>query len=159
MKTTIEIEDGLFEKAQALARVEKTSVNALIEQGLRFVLDERAKHNLPPLPTVGGDGLTDEYKEKSWQEILDESYRGRGMWQLCREVEKSTKVPTYYFLMRYYSHPTEEFARRCPGCGGKWRTKAPEENRFRDWHFRCKRCRLVSNAGVEPNRRLARMAR
>jgi predicted nucleic acid-binding Zn ribbon protein len=86
----------------------------------------------------------------------DLSEEGR---QLCREVEKATKVPTYYFLMRYYSHPTEEFARRCPGCGGKWRTNVPEENRHRDWHFRCKRCRLVSNAGVEPNRRLARMAR
>lgn len=67
--------------------------------------------------------------------------------KLCSEVEKATTVPTYYFLMRYYSHPTEEFARRCPGCGGKWRTKAPEENQHRDWHFRCKRCRLVSNAG------------
>jgi predicted nucleic acid-binding Zn ribbon protein len=77
--------------------------------------------------------------------------------EMCREVEKATKVPTYYYLERYYSHPTEEFARRCPGCGGKWRTKAPEENRLRDWHFRCKRCRLVSNAGVEVNRRLARI--
>lgn len=77
--------------------------------------------------------------------------------QLCRELEKATRVPTYYFLMRYYSHPTEEFSRRCPGCGGKWRTKAPEEKRHRDWHFLCKRCRLVSNAGVEVNRRLARI--
>ena len=76
---------------------------------------------------------------------------------LCKAVEKATKVPTFYFLMRYYSHPTEEFARRCPGCGGKWRTQAPEENRHRDWHFRCKPCRLVSNAGVEVDRRLARI--
>ena len=77
--------------------------------------------------------------------------------QLCRGLENATRVPTYYFLMRYYSHPTEEFSRRCPGCDGKWRTKAPEESRFQDWHFRCKRCRLVSNAGVEVNPRAARI--
>ena len=76
---------------------------------------------------------------------------------LCKAVEKATKVPTYYFLMRYYSYLTKEFERQCPGCGGKWRTKAPEENRHRDWHFRCERCRLVSNSGVEVNRRLARI--
>jgi predicted nucleic acid-binding Zn ribbon protein len=76
---------------------------------------------------------------------------------LSREVEKATNVLTYYFLMRYYSHPTEEFTRRCPSCGGKWRTKAPEENKHRDWHFRCKRCRLVSNAGVDVNRRLSKI--
>jgi hypothetical protein len=77
--------------------------------------------------------------------------------ELCKQIEKGTGVPTYYYLMRYYSHPTEEFSRRCPGCGGKWRTDAAEESAFRNWHFRCKRCRLVANAGVEVNRRLSKI--
>jgi predicted transcriptional regulator len=53
MKITIEIEDELFEKVQALARVEKTNLSALIELRLRTALDEKAKCNLRPLPAVG----------------------------------------------------------------------------------------------------------
>lgn len=80
VKTTIEIADDLFERAQRLARKEKTTFRALTEQGLRLVLKEKGetKRKLPPLPTGGHGGLTDEFKDKSWQEILDESYRGRG---------------------------------------------------------------------------------
>lgn len=38
MKTTIEIADDLFERAQRLARKEKTIFRVLTEQGLRLVL-------------------------------------------------------------------------------------------------------------------------
>jgi predicted transcriptional regulator len=37
VKTTIEIADDLFERAQRLARKEKTSFRALTEAGLRLV--------------------------------------------------------------------------------------------------------------------------
>ena len=80
MKTTIEIADDLFERAQRLARREKTTFRSLTEQGLRLVLKEKQSkpQELPPLVTVRGSGLTDEFKNASWERIRDEIYRGRG---------------------------------------------------------------------------------
>ncbi len=81
MKTTIEIADDLFERAQGVARKEKTTFRALAEQGLRLVLKEKQQgkaKKLPPLVTYGGSGLTDEFKDWNWDKIRDEIYRGRG---------------------------------------------------------------------------------
>ena len=80
MKTTIEIADDLFERAQEVARKEKTTFRSLTEQGLRLVLNEKQAKpkKLPPLVTVGGRGLTKEFKNASWETIRDEIYRGRG---------------------------------------------------------------------------------
>jgi hypothetical protein len=80
MKTTIEIADDLFERAQRLARKEKTTFRSLTEQGLRLVLKEKQGKpmKLPPLVTVGGGGLTDEFKNAPWEKIRDEIYRGHG---------------------------------------------------------------------------------
>ena len=44
VKTTIEIADDLFERAQRLARKEGTTFRALTEQGLRLVLKEGHSH-------------------------------------------------------------------------------------------------------------------
>jgi hypothetical protein len=78
MKTTIEIADDLFERAQRRARKEKTTFRALTEQGLRLVLDqkEHAPKKLPPLVTVRGEGVSDAYS--SWEKVRDEIYRERG---------------------------------------------------------------------------------
>ncbi|MDD5200279.1 MAG: hypothetical protein PHC88_10820 [Terrimicrobiaceae bacterium] len=80
MKTTIEIADDLFERVQRVARKEKTTFRSLTEQGLRLVLQEKQSkpRKLPPLVTVRGRGLTDEFKNASWDRIRAESYRGRG---------------------------------------------------------------------------------
>ena len=80
MKTTIEIADDLFERAQHVARKEKTTFRSLTEEGLRLVLQRKAARSrkLPPLVTVRGSGLTDEFKSASWDEIRDAIYRGRG---------------------------------------------------------------------------------
>lgn len=80
MKTTIDIADDLFERAQRLARKEKTTFRALTEQGLRLVLNERQTKpkKLPPLVTVRGRGLSPEFKDASWERFRDEIYRGRG---------------------------------------------------------------------------------
>ena len=80
MKTTIEIADDLFERVQRLARQEKTTFRSLTEQGLRLVLagKEAKPRKLPPLVTVRGGGLTDEFKNASWDKIRDEIYRGHG---------------------------------------------------------------------------------
>ena len=80
VKTTVEIADELFERAQEYARQEKTTFRALTEQGLRLVLREkqRARKKLPPLVTVRGRGLTGAFKGAGWEKIRDEIYRGRG---------------------------------------------------------------------------------
>ena len=81
MKTTIEIADDLFERTQALARQEKTTFRALTEQGLRLVLKEKKQakpKSLPPLVTVRGQGLSEEFKNANWEQIRDEIYRGHG---------------------------------------------------------------------------------
>jgi hypothetical protein len=80
VKTTIEIADDLFERARGFARKEKTTFRALAERGLRLVLKEKAtgRKKLPPLVTFKGEGLTDEFKNASWDKIRDEIYRGHG---------------------------------------------------------------------------------
>jgi len=80
MKTTIEIADDLFQRVQRVARQERTTFRSLTEQGLRLVLKERQVKlkNLPPLLTVRGHGLADEFKNASWDRIRDAVYRGHG---------------------------------------------------------------------------------
>ena len=81
VKTTVEISDDLFTRAQQLARKEKTTFRALTEAGLRMVLKEKQsktrKWKWKPTTFHGGD-LTDEFKNADWEQIRDEIYRGRG---------------------------------------------------------------------------------
>jgi hypothetical protein len=81
MKTTIEIADDLFERAQRVARKEKTTFRSLTEQGLRMVLKEKqampVKWKWKPV-VVSGGGLTDEFKNAPWEKIRDEIYKGHG---------------------------------------------------------------------------------
>src|SRR6185436_2446732 len=81
MKTTIEIADDLFERAQRVARKEKTTFRSLTEQGLRLVLKEKQsvsqKRKWKPIVVQGG-GLTAEFKNAGWDKIRDGIYRGRG---------------------------------------------------------------------------------
>ena len=81
MKTTIEIADDLFERAQRVAQKEKTTFRSLAEQGLRLVLKDKqskpAKWKWKPV-TFKGHGLTPEFKNASWEKIRDEIYKGRG---------------------------------------------------------------------------------
>ena len=81
MKTTIEIADDLFERAQGFARKEKTTFRALAEQGLRLVLKEKSARPAKwkwKLVTFKGEGLTDEFKDAPWEKIRDEIYKGHG---------------------------------------------------------------------------------
>lgn len=81
MKTTIDIADDLFERAQQKARREKTTFRALTEAGLRIVLSgqsPRRARKLPPLVSYGKGGLTKEFENASWPDVRDEIYRGRG---------------------------------------------------------------------------------
>jgi hypothetical protein len=81
MKTTIDIADDLFLRAQRLARKEKTSFRALTEAGLRMVLAgqrRRRPRALPPLVTFGKAGVRAEFADGDWDRLRDEIYRGRG---------------------------------------------------------------------------------
>jgi predicted nucleic acid-binding Zn ribbon protein len=75
----------------------------------------------------------------------DLSQEGR---RLCREMEESTCIPTFYYLMRYWSRSRNEEERLCPGCGKDWKALEPEfGERFSRFHFKCDPCRLVSHVG------------
>lgn len=52
----------------------------MTERGLRLVLQEEhvKPGKLPPLVTVRGKGLIDQFKHASWDTVRDEIYRGRG---------------------------------------------------------------------------------
>lgn len=81
MKTTIDIPDALLAEAQELARREKTTLRALTQEGLRKVIAEKKARKAPfKLRDVsfGGDGLNDEFKNASWEQIRDAIYEGRG---------------------------------------------------------------------------------
>jgi hypothetical protein len=80
MKTTVEITDSLLEEARQAARRERTSVRALIEQGLRIVLSSRKHPRTFKLrkATFKGRGLQKPLTEQSWEQIRDLAYKGRG---------------------------------------------------------------------------------
>ena len=67
--------------------------------------------------------------------------------ELCRDIERGTRRPVYYYLMRHYGRSVAaERRRRCPACGGAWLLK---ERMLERYDFCCRRCRLVSNVACE----------
>ncbi len=63
--------------------------------------------------------------------------------KVCRQLELRLKVPVYYYLNKYYGVSEKaERKRRCPRCRANWLLSKPWLNRY---HFKCKRCRLISN--------------
>ncbi len=80
MKTTIQIADSLLAEAKGVAAQEKTTVRALVEEGLRRVLDKRRRRKPFKLRdmSVKGKGLSPEFADGSWAKIRDAIYEGRG---------------------------------------------------------------------------------
>jgi len=80
IKTTIEISDSLLAAAKELAARERTTLRALVEAGLRRVIDEREQQ--PPFQlrevTFGGKGLSPEFRDAGWEKIRDAIYEGHG---------------------------------------------------------------------------------
>lgn len=59
MRTTLNIEDGLYQRAKAASARERDTVSSLVEQGLRMVLAVREEASERPpvhLTVVGGRG-------------------------------------------------------------------------------------------------------
>jgi len=79
MKTTLEISDVLLERAKAQARKSGKTLRALVEEGLRLVLDARPatfRYQVPDR-SVGKRGGPNPLESLSWQELRDEMYGGR----------------------------------------------------------------------------------
>ncbi len=80
MKTTVDISDELLKKAKRLAAKRRTTLRAIIEQGIRNTIKEQqrgAKYVLPDM-SIDGKGLQAEFKNKAWSDIRDAAYEGRG---------------------------------------------------------------------------------
>lgn len=80
MKTTVEISDALLERARELLATEKTTLRALVEEGLRRVIEEHAERKPFKLrrASFGGRGLQPEVREADWATIRSLAYEGRG---------------------------------------------------------------------------------
>ena len=80
MKVTIELADDLVDRAKAHAAKQGTTLRALVERGLRQVLnaDEEPVWFRLEHASVGGRGLQREYQGAEWPRIRGAAYEGRG---------------------------------------------------------------------------------
>lgn len=81
MKTSVDISDPLFEQAKKHAADSKTTLRELIERGLRLILEQdrnrQTEFSLRDA-SVAGNGLQDEFRDATWDEIRRASYEDRG---------------------------------------------------------------------------------
>jgi hypothetical protein len=80
MKTTVEISDPPLKEARKIIARENTTLQALVEQGLRHVVASRKE---PPFrllrkASVRGKGLQPDLADAGWDKIRDLIYEGRG---------------------------------------------------------------------------------
>jgi hypothetical protein len=80
MKTTLDISDPLLREARKLAARERTTLRALVEQGLRRVVSEKQQRTSFRLRDVSvkGRGLRVEAADGGWERLRDLAYEGRG---------------------------------------------------------------------------------
>lgn len=71
MKTTVDLPEQLLRDAQELARRDNTTLQALIETGLRSVLAERSGVGRFVLDdaSVDGNGLQPEFRDANWDQL------------------------------------------------------------------------------------------
>jgi hypothetical protein len=79
VKTTIDIADGLMMQAKERARGERTTLRALVERGLRTVLNEPPAPGRPPFePVTGRLEALPGVDPHDWEAIRDEIYEAPG---------------------------------------------------------------------------------
>ena len=80
MKTTIDLPDDLANKAKALAARRRTTLRAVIEEGIRMRLRaERATARFELRDaSVAGEGLQPEFRDADWAAIRRAAYEVRG---------------------------------------------------------------------------------
>lgn len=81
-KTTIELPDALLAEAKEVAARERTTLRALVEAGLRAVVERKQRPDGPGFRLrdvrFGGDGLQPEFQDAHWERLRDAAYEGRG---------------------------------------------------------------------------------
>jgi len=80
MKTTVQIPDSIFEEERKIAHQKRTTLKALIQEGLRRIISERKQRGRFKLrkATFKGNGLQPHLAGASWDKIRELSYEGRG---------------------------------------------------------------------------------
>ena len=81
MKTTIDIADPLFEAAKIASQQRGTTLRALVEMGLRQVLEAPAKSKRAfklRKASFRGRGLQQGAQGASWEQLREMSYGDRG---------------------------------------------------------------------------------
>jgi len=80
MKTTIEISENLFARARQLARAERRTLRAVVEEGIALALDAHERRRTPKIKPVvfQGKGLSEEFRQAPWHHAREVIYTGRG---------------------------------------------------------------------------------
>jgi Bacterial antitoxin of type II TA system, VapB len=82
MKTTIEINDALLQRAKQLAVERKVTFREIVEAALRGYLDQTRQGSRPAFRlrqcSFGGQGLQPGLDENDWAMIRAMTYEGRG---------------------------------------------------------------------------------
>lgn len=81
MKTSINITDSLFERTRELAASERTTIRALVEEGLRKVIADHTQpqpFKLKDGSFKGGQGLQPGVDLSNWEQIRSMIYEGHG---------------------------------------------------------------------------------
>lgn len=80
MRTSVEINDALFNRAQRCAHQRRTTFRALVEEGLQRLVTEpprspkfRLRH-----ASFSGKGFQSKARHASWEDIRSAIYEGRG---------------------------------------------------------------------------------
>lgn len=76
MKTTLDIQDVLIERAKRYAKRVHQPLRAIVEEGLRRVLSEPSAPQAYTLPdaSVGDPRAADPLEALSWQDLREEIY-------------------------------------------------------------------------------------
>jgi len=79
-KTTIDISDALFEAAKSLAVRRGTTLRALVEDGLRTVIDAAPGPGVFHLrdESVSGQGVHSGLRDGQWAAVADRIHEGPG---------------------------------------------------------------------------------
>lgn len=79
MKTTLEISDPLLREARKVAARERTTLRALVEQGLRQIVVQKRQQSEFRLRDASfkGHGLQGELADATWEQIRDHAYGSR----------------------------------------------------------------------------------
>ncbi len=81
MKTTFDLPEALVSDVKRIAKARGTTARDLVQQALTRVVAEDATATPFTLRdmSVSGAGMTPEFANAKWSDILDESYSYRGL--------------------------------------------------------------------------------